>query len=182
MALKATIFKVELNIADMNRHYYDSHVLTVARHPSETDERMMVRLLAFAMNADPTLALTRGLSADDEPDLWRKTLTGEIDLWIELGLPDERRLRKACGRAHQVVVYAFGGRMADVWWEKAERDFRRLENVTVHMLSEETTHALERMVQRGMHLSCTLDDGDIALSDGEISVPVTLQTLMRREK
>ena len=118
MALKATIFKAELHIADMERGYYHDHALTVARHPSETDERMMVRLLAFALNADETLAFGAGLSTDDEPDLWRKDLTGSIETWIDVGLPDEKRIRKACGRADEVFVYSYGGHAAQLWWQQ----------------------------------------------------------------
>ena len=109
MALKATIFKAELQVADMDRHYYGSHVLTVARHPSETDERMMVRLLAFALHAQDALAFGKGLGAQDEPDLWLRNLTGAIDLWLDVGLPEEKRVRRACGRAEQVCIYCYGG-------------------------------------------------------------------------
>lgn len=112
MALKATIFKADLQIADMDRGYYGGHALTLARHPSETDERMMVRLLAFALFAGERLAFGRGLSAEDEPALWQKDLTGAVELWIEVGLPDERDIRKACGRADRVVVLCYGGRGA----------------------------------------------------------------------
>lgn len=178
MALKATIFKVELDIADMDRHYYISHALTLARHPSETDERMMVRILAFALNADPALTFTRGLSADDEPDLWQKNLTDEIEVWVELGLPDERRLRKASSRARQVIVYAYGGHTAEVWWNKSARDFKRLDNLSIYTLTEETTKGLEKLAQRNMHLSCTIQEGDVAISDGAVNVPVSYATLM----
>ena len=116
MALKATIFKAGLQIADMGRNYYHDHALTLARHPSETSERMMVRLLAFALNASETLTFGKGLSTDDEPDLWQKDLTGAIDLWIDVGLPDEKSIRKACGRAAQVRIYSYGGRNAELWW------------------------------------------------------------------
>ncbi len=112
MALKATICKAELHIADMERGYYKDHALTIARHPSETEERMMVRILAFALNADDALGFGAGLSTDDEPDLWRKDLTGNIETWIDVGLPGEKRMRKACGRAEAVVVYSYGGRAA----------------------------------------------------------------------
>lgn len=105
MALKATIFKAEISISDMDRHYYQEHPLTIAQHPSETNERMMVRLLAFALNADERLEFTKGLSADDEPELWNKNYSDEIELWIELGQPDEKRIRKACGRSRQVIIY-----------------------------------------------------------------------------
>lgn len=99
MALRATIYKADLNVADTDRHYYGSHSLTVARHPSETDERMMVRLVAYALQAQEELAFTKGLSDTDEPDLWVKDLTGAITLWIEVGQPEERRILRACGRA-----------------------------------------------------------------------------------
>ena len=105
MALKATIFKADVTIADMDRHYYQSHALTLARHPSETDERMMIRLLAFIVNAQEALTFGKGLSSDDEPDVWQKDLTGAIELWIEVGHPDEKRILKACGRASQVLIY-----------------------------------------------------------------------------
>src|SRR5680860_958910 len=117
MALKATIFKATLNIADMDRHYYADHQLTLAQHPSENDERMMIRLLAFALNAREGLEFTKGLSTDDEPELWQKSLSDEIELWIELGLPDESRLRKACNRSKQVILYTpYGGTRTSPNW------------------------------------------------------------------
>lgn len=120
MALKSTIFKAELAIADMDRHYYRDHALTLARHPSETDERLMVRLLAFALLADERLEFGKGLSDTDEPDLWQKDLTGAIDTWVEVGLPDERRIVRAAGRAERVVVLAYGGNQASIWWKGVE--------------------------------------------------------------
>ena len=119
MVLKSTVFRVGLSIADIDRGYYRDHVLRVARHPSETDERMMARLLAFALHADDALEFGRGLSTDGEPDLWKRGLTGAIDMWIDVGLPEPSELRKACGRAREVFVLAYGGRAVDVWWEGA---------------------------------------------------------------
>lgn len=177
MALNATIFKADLDISDMDRHYYANHGLTLALHPSETEERMMVRLLAFALNADEALNFTRGLSVEDEPDLWRKDLTGDIELWIEVGQPDERRLRKACGRARKVLVYAFGGRTADIWWDKTAKDIGRLDNLSVFKLPEASSTALEAMAQRTMRLSCTIQDGDVWLSDGQANVQIHLTEL-----
>ena len=115
MALKATVFKADIQVADMDRHHYADYSLTLARHPSETDERMMVRLLAFALFADPALAFGKGLCVDDEPDLWQKDLTGAIERWIDVGQPDDKWVRKACGRAREVVVLAYG-RALEVWW------------------------------------------------------------------
>src|SRR5512147_2812560 len=113
MALSATTCKAELAISDMDRHYYATHALTLAQQPSETDERMMIRLLAFALFAHERLEFGKGLSTTEEPALWLKEYSGEIRLWIEVGLPDERALRKACGRAENVVVLAYGGRAMD---------------------------------------------------------------------
>lgn len=177
MAQKATIFKADLSIADMDRHYYANHALTLALHPSETHARLMLRLVAFALNASEHLSFTRGLSAEDEPDIWQKSLSDEIDLWIELGLPDERRLRKAAGRAKQVLVYAYGSRGLDVWWEKAAKEFNRIENLRVLALDDTTMNALEAMIERTMQLSCTVQDGDIWLSNGATQVPISWRVL-----
>ena len=122
MATGATIHRADLSIADMDRNYYADHSLTIARHPSETAERLMVRLLAFAVFADPALEFGRGLSSDDEADLWKRDLTGLIELWIDVGLPEEKWLRKACGRARQVVVIAYGAAKAEQWWKRNEAD------------------------------------------------------------
>lgn len=168
MVLKSTIFKAELQIADLDRNYYQNHALTVARHPSETDERMMVRVLAFALYADSALAFGKGLSAEDEPDLWRKDLTGAIELWIEVGLPDEKRIRRACGRARQVVVLSYGGRVADMWWQQNQAALKRQDNLAVINLSPEDSRALAALAARGMQLQCTLQDGEAWLIvDGE---------------
>jgi len=174
MALKATIFKAELQIADIDGNYYHDHALTIARHPSETDERMMVRLLAFALHADEALAFGKGLSADDEADLWQKDLTGAIKLWIDVGLPDERSVRKACGRAERVVIYSYGGRVADMWWEQASGKLQRCENLTVLNLTSESSRALAKLAQRNMRLHCTVQDGQIWLSSQEERVLVEL--------
>ncbi len=168
MALKSTIYKVELQIADLERNYFQTHALTVARHPSETDERMMVRVLAFTMYADEALAFGKGLSSEDEPDLWRKDLTGAIKLWIDVGLPDEKRVRRACGRSDKVVVLTYGGRVADMWWQQNQVALRRQDKLTVLNLATEDTRALAALAERGMALQCTLQDGELWLIvDGE---------------
>lgn len=168
MALKSTIFKVELQIADLDRNYFQNHALTVARHPSETDERMMARVLAFALYADPALSFGKGLSSEDEPDLWRKDLTGAIELWIEVGLPEERRVRRACGRARQVVVLSYGGRVADMWWQQNRAALQRQGNLAIINLPAEASKALAALAARGMQVQCTLQDGELWLIvDGE---------------
>lgn len=173
MALTATIFKVDLQISDMDRNYYAEHQLTLARHPSETDERMMVRLLAFALHADEQLNFTKGLCDDEEPDLWQMSLTGEIERWIDVGLPDERRLRKACNRSAQVSLYTYGGRGADLWWQRTADKLQRFNNLSVIELPETATKGLTSLVQRSMQLQCTIQDGEIWLSSGEQTCSVT---------
>ena len=172
MALKAIIFKVELKIADIDRNYYADHALTLARHPSETDERMMVRLLAFALNASDALQFGPGLSSEDEPDLVEKDLTGQIELWIDVGLPDGRSIRKACGRAKEVKVFAYGGRAASLWYEQNRDAFERLANLSVVELPAEATRALGAMAQRSMRLQFTIQDGLVWIDDGNMHVQV----------
>ena len=175
MASNATIFKATLQIADLDRNYYADHALTIARHPSETDERMMVRLLAFVRYAHETLVFGRGLSTEDEPDLWRRDLTGAIELWIDVGQPEERRLRRACNRAAQVCVFNYGGRGADLWWEQNRAVLERLDNLTVLNLAYETSRTLAGLAQRNMPLQCTVQEGQVWLADGQHAVPIDLE-------
>jgi uncharacterized protein YaeQ len=175
MATKATIFKADLQIVNMDRHYYQDHTLTLARHPSETDERMMLRLLAFALHASDTLAFTRGLSSSDEPDLWQKDLTGTIERWIELGQPDEKRIRKACGRAQQVIIYCYSGHSARIWWEQHGAGLASIKNLTVLNIPPENCKALAQLAQRNMQLQATIQDGQLWISDNESSLEVTFE-------
>ena len=175
MALKATIFKAELQVSDLDRGHFETHALTIARHPSETDERMMVRLLAFALNADAALEFGRGLSAEDEPDLMKKDLTGQIELWIEVGLPDERDVRKAAGRADEVKVYAYGARSAGLWWAANGEALSKLRNVSVLEVTAETCEVLKRFAARNMKLSCTVQDGHAWFASGDETLSVELR-------
>ncbi|WP_183440430.1 YaeQ family protein [Pseudoduganella violacea] len=176
MALKATIYKAELSIADMDRNYYGTHTLTLARHPSETDERMMVRLLAFAIHADEALTFTKGMFDVDEPDLWRKDLTDAIQLWIEVGQPDDRRILKGAGRSDKVIVYCYNA-TSHIWWKQIANKVDRAKNVTVINLPSDATLALESMAKRSMQLQCTIQDGQIWLTDGEQTVLIDRETL-----
>ena len=177
MALKATICKAALQIADMDNNYYQDHALTIARHPSETDERMMVRLLAFALHAGPALSFGKGLSTDDEPDVWEKDLTGAIQLWIDVGLPDDKRIRRACGRADQVFVYGYGGHGASLWWESISGKLERTRNLTVKLISAATTRALAKLASRNMQLNCTIQDEQVWLANENESVLAEMQTM-----
>ncbi len=174
MALKATIFKASVQISDTDRHYYQTHALTLARHPSETDERMMMRLLAFALHADESLLFGKGLS-DDEPDLCQKDLTGAMQLWMDVGQPDEKRLRKACGRASQVVVYSYGTASARAWREGIAPVVARSRNLTVHAVSSEASLAMARLAQRNMALSYTVQEGQVWVADAKQTVLVAPQ-------
>lgn len=174
MALKATIFKAGVQLADMDRGIYADHALTIARHPSETDERMMVRLLAFALNVpaddhDGALEFAKSLSDTDEPDLWQRDLTGRIVQWIECGQPDERRLLRAAGRADRVVVYSYGS-STPIWWNGLKGKVARAANVAVWQLPAAQSQALGALAQRTMRLQVNVQDGHVQVTDGEHSV------------
>lgn len=171
MALKATILKAELNIADMDRGYYADHALTLAQHPSETDERLVARILAYALHAHEHLAFTKGLSDPDEPEIWQKDLTGAIDLWLELGQPDDRRILKACGRSRQVAVVSYASSTA-IWWEAIAPKLERARNLSVLQLKPAGEPPLAAFAQRNMQLQCTIQDGQLWLSDGSRSLQV----------
>lgn len=183
MALKATIHKAQLQIADMDRHVYGDHALTIARHPSETDERMMIRVLAYALNVtsddlNGRLEFTKGLSDVDEPDLWQLDLTGEVQHWIDLGQPDERRLQKAHGRARRVSVYSFAS-STPVWWAGIENKLTRAPRLAVWQIPAEQSQALMALAERSMQLQISIQDGSIYVSTASASVeihPVALKT------
>ena len=181
MALNSTVVKAELQVSDMDRHYYATHNLTLAQHPSETDERLMVRLLAFALYADERLEFGRGISDEDEPAMWKRDYTGEIELWIELGHPDESRFKKASGRAQQVVVVNYGGRASDIWWDKIATSLTRLKNVTVIDLPADVVDALPGIGERGMRLNALVQDGELQLMGerGSTSVRPTVRMAPR---
>lgn len=179
MALGATIFKTDLQIADMDRGYYHDHSLVLARHPSETDERLMVRLLAFALNANESLAFGKGLSAEDEPDIFDADLTGRITTWIDVGLPAEKEIRKASSRADAVKVYAYGGRSIDVWWKQNAGALQRYAKLSVIEIPSQASQAMVALAARNMRLQCTIQDDLVWLTDGTTSVeiqPVLLKT------
>lgn len=172
MALKSTVYKAQLNIADMDRDYYADHGLTLACHPSETEERLMVRVLAFALYAHEDLQFTRGLSSEDEPDLWQKDLTGAVEHWIELGMPDESRIRKGCARAGRMTVITYGDRAPPVWWDKIRNGLTRFDNLSVLNLPGEITQALAARAERSMVLQITIQDGTLWVSIGDAQIEV----------
>ncbi len=174
MAISSTINKISLNIADMDRHYYQTHDLIIAQHPSETDFRFMIRVIAFAANANEQLSFSKGLADDEEPELWQKALTGDIEIWIDLGQPDEKRVRKACGRADQVMIYTYYERKAKTWWEQQQGKLQRFKNLQVVHINAE---GVESLLKRSMQLQCNIQDGIMYLSNDEETYTVMMDRL-----
>ena len=180
MGLKSTIFKAQLAIADIDRGYYADLSLTLARHPSENDERMMVRLAALALHAhelqtllggDGTLAFGKGLSDPDEPDAWLRDYTGATRLWIEVGQPDDVAISKACRQADRVALYVFH-HAAEVWWKGIANKLTRLDKLSVFRIPTETSQALSALAQRSMQLQATLQEGVLMLGDSSRHVDI----------
>ena len=180
MALKSTIFKANLAVADIEHSYYADHALTLARHPSETDERMMVRLVALAFNAwklqdvcngDGTLAFGAGLSDPDEPDVWLRDFTGRTRLWIEVGQPEDKPIIKACGKSDEVVVYCFN-HAAEIWWRGIENKLTRPQNLHVFRVPTAASQLLAKLAQRSMQLQATIQEGVLMLGDGTNSIDI----------
>jgi len=176
MALKSTVYKALIQIADMDRGLYTDRNLTLAKHPSETDERLMMRLLAYIMGtpADDlrgTLDMAAGLSDTDQPDLWQRDLTGQLVQWIEVGLPDDRRLVRSCAKAEQVTLWAYGS-SANVWWSGIENKLHRLGNLTVWQVPAAQSAAMAGLVERSMQLQATVQEGHVWLGNGKDAVTI----------
>ena len=178
MALKSTIYKAALQVSDTDRNYYAEHALTVARHPSETDERTMMRILAFALNAHERLAFARGLSDTDEPDLWQKDLTGAIEHWIEVGQPDEKHLLRACGRALRVSVYAYSASV-ESWWKPLSAKLARAKNLALWRIPAASSQSIAVLAARNMQLQCTIQEGQVWFSDATRTVQIEPVALKR---
>jgi len=180
VALKSTIFKANVQVADIDHGYYADHALTLARHPSETDERMMVRLVALALNAhalqtvcdgDGTLAFGAGLSDPEDPDVWLRDFTGRTRLWVEVGQPEDKPLAKACSKADEVQVYCFH-HAAEVWWRGIENKLTRLDKLQVWRIPTDASQALAALSQRSMQLQATIQEGALMLGDGKTNVDI----------
>ena len=182
MALKSTIYKAQLSVADMDRGVYADHALTLALHPSETEERLMVRLLAFALFAPKddhrgALQFARGLSDTDEPDLWQHDLSGVLVQWIEVGLPDERRMLKAAARAEAATFIAYAA-STPVWWAGVKNKLTRTERLAVWQLPAEQSLALAALAQRSMQLQISVQDGTVWCHGADANVELALQPLL----
>lgn len=175
MAANATIYKASLNIANMDTHYYAEHELTIAKHPSENDLRLMVRIIAFILNANEDLSFSKGIAQDDEPDIWQKKLDGDIKLWIDLGQPDEKRIRKACGRADEVIIYTYQEGAALSWWKQEENKLKRFKNLRV--INLKIKGDIEAFAQRSMQLQCNISDAELSVLRDEESIEVLEEIL-----
>ncbi len=176
MALKSTINKATIHLSDMDRNYYDTLQLTVAQHPSETDRRMMIRLIAFVLNANEHLQFGKGVSDEDEAAIWQINYSEEIELWIELGQLDEKRLKKACNRSQQVKLYCYGSSV-DTWWQQSQSKLNQFNKLSVESFSEETSQALELLADRSMEFQVSIQDGQLWLTSGDETLLVELAKL-----
>jgi uncharacterized protein YaeQ len=181
LALKSTIYKAALQIADMDRGLYADHALTLALHPSETPERLMMRVLAFALSVpaddhDGALLFARGLSDGDEPDLWRHALDGTLRAWIEVGQPDERRILRACGRAGQVAIWAYAA-STPIWWQGLANRLARQKNLQVWQVPAEQSQALGALAERSMQLQISVQEGQVLVVQGDRMVDVQPRAL-----
>lgn len=176
MALKATIYKAAVNVADLDRNQFLDANLTLAQHPSETQERMMLRLLAWIKFANERLQFTRGLSAEDEPEAWLRNDHLGIDLWIELGLPEERRIKKACTQSKEVALFTYNSRAAQIWWQQNQNKLSGFSNLSIWYLDDEQLAQLSAFASRTMVLQATIQDGAIWLSDAENNLEIHLTT------
>ena len=176
MALKSTIYKSSLQIANMDSHYYADHQLNIACHPSETLQRMMIRILVFALNAHEALEFGKGISDADEPDLWQKDLTSSIEQWIEVGQPDERRILKACGKSSQVQVYLYAS-TGPIWWKQTQPKISRASNLQVFQIAPDVAKGLESLCERTMQLQVTIQDGEIWMRNETKSILVEVEKI-----
>ena len=180
MALRSTIYRATLEVSDLDRGVYGTFPLTLARHPSETEQRLMMRLLAFALHADAALAFGRVLSTEDEADLWLRDATGVIELWIDVGLPDGRELRKACGKARRVVVLAYDERRTQAWRDSESATLERLQNLTVLAVSDAEAASLTALATRAMTLTCTIQEGHVWLASPTTTVELAPSRMLDR--
>lgn len=173
MALKSTIIKLDLSISDMDRNYYQQHSMTLAQHPSETEQRAILRTVAFSLFAHQDLQFTKGLSEDSEPDLWQKNLIDDIELWIDLGQPDEKRIRKACHKAKQVIIFSYGDNAAGMWWQSVAEKAKSFNNLAVYHINTEQYQSLALLLKRQLTLNATIQDCELWLSDDNYSLHIT---------
>ncbi len=177
MALSSTIFKAQLDLSDLNRNHYNSYKLTLARHPSENDQRMMLRLLSFALFADEQLTFTKGISTTEEPDLWIKNYSGEITQWIELGQPDERRIRQANSLAKEVIIVSYGDRSLATWQKQIDASIKRFPKLKIFHISDDELKQLATLADKNMQLHCSIQDNDVFIGNNADNLQISVQEI-----
>lgn len=182
MALGATVYKAQLSISDLDRNWYGQPTLTLARHPSETETRLMLRVLAWCMRAGEHLEFGRGLSAEGEPALWELDDTGAVVDWVELGAPDLRTVRKAAGKSDHVLVLAYDEARTTPWWESLKGDFSKIGKLAVVLIRDEEAEALGAMAARNMKLAVTIQDAVVWVSDDSASLQINPVWLKREDE
>ncbi len=176
MALKATIYKVTVHLSDMDRNYYQTIPLTIARHPSETEQRLMVRILAFLLNAEENLQFTKGLSTDEEPEIWQKSYSDEIEHWIELGQIDEKRIKKGCSQGKKMSLYCYGTTVP-IWWSKVKNKISHYKNLEVFAIDPQSSDQMSGLLARTMELQCSIDSGQVWLGNDQETVHIVPELL-----
>lgn len=177
MALSSTIFKVQLDLSDLNRNHYETYKLTLARHPSENDQRMMLRLLAFALFADERLSFTKGISNTEEPDLWIKNYSDEIELWIDLGLPDEKRIRQAHSLSTEVVIFAYGDRSLATWRQQLDASIKRFPSLKIFHITDDDLKQLASLADKNMQLHCSIQDDEVFIGNDSKNLQMKINTI-----
>jgi uncharacterized protein YaeQ len=177
MALKPTLYKIHLQLVDTDRDVYDNCKFTLTQHPSETVSRMMVRLMVFAINYHQDLQFTKGLSSQDEPDIWQISPTLEIQSWIEVGQASADRMRKGVSRSRKVLLYAYGTETA-VWWQKSAAAFKSLPHIQVFKFDHRQISPLADLVERKMQLTVSISAGELYINAGEKELSLSLERLL----
>lgn len=172
MALSSSIYRADIDLSNLNTHQYENYNLTMAKHPSESESRMMFRLLAYLYCAHEDLAFTKGLSAQDEPEIWQKDFAGDIVQWIELGLPDLKRIRQASGKSKSVKIFTHHQSKSEDWWSKIKGSLIRNDKVEVYHLNLVEEFDLEDLVSKSMKLSCVIEDGVMHLSNDDLRIGI----------
>ncbi len=178
--MKPTIIKAELQISDMNRHYYEQHSLTMAQHLDESNLHLMGRLIAFALFAEENLEFSKGFFELSEPAIWKKSYSNDLELWIDLGTPEEKRIKKACSLADRVVLFSFSDK-SEKWWSQIETKLSRLQNLTVFTLPEAKVEELANLLERTMQVAVTIDGNQVWITIGEVMVELEPTFLKGRE-
>jgi uncharacterized protein YaeQ len=178
MAIKSSVYKLNLDISDCNKNYFNTHQLILSKHPSETEQRLMVRVLAFALNASESLSFSKGLCADDEPEIWDKNLSDEILNWISLGQVDIKLVKKSLGRSKEVVIFTYAGNKSKTWWQQNQTQLEKFNKLKVVNIKVDDVKAMEQLVSRNMDLQCTIQDELVYLSNAEHSLTIEPELLL----